>query len=108
MEEESQELGNIQINPEGAQEVAETIDRLEYGATVKEYQRERDQILAQNEEQFTAQRDDPRRNDEWGIKGFAKEGQSILSGGLRDTWESVTQFPERTFDAVTGRMSKER
>ena len=108
MEEESQELGNIQINPEGAQEVAETIDRLEYGATVKDYQRERDQILAQNEEQFTAQRDDPRRNDEWGIKGFAKEGQSILSGGLRDTWESVTQFPERTFDAVTGRMSEER
>jgi hypothetical protein len=51
---------------------------------------------------------DPRNSDTWGAKAFIKEGQSILSGGLQDTASSLATFPERTFDALSGEMQRER
>ena len=105
MDEELQQ--NIQINPEGVQEVENTIARMSDIIAEDQYQEDkRDVAAAQAQQELPST--DPRSRDEWGVKGLAKESQSILSGGLRDTWESVTQFPERTYDAVTGRMSKER
>ena len=60
------------------------------------------------EEQATAELADPREKENWGLAAFAKEGQSILSGGIQDTASSITTFPERTVDALTGEMAKER
>ena len=51
---------------------------------------------------------DPRNADTWGAKALIKEGQSILSGGLQDTASSIATFPERTIDALSGEMQRER
>ena len=60
------------------------------------------------EEKATAELADPREKEKWGVAAFAKEGQSILSGGIQDTASSLTTFPERTIDALTGEIAKER
>ena len=52
--------------------------------------------------------DDPRNADNWGAKALIKEGQSILSGGLQDTASSLATFPERTVDALSGEMQRQR
>ena len=51
---------------------------------------------------------DPRDANTWGAKALIKEGQSILSGGLQDTASSLATFPERTADALSGEMQKQR
>ena len=61
----------------------------------------------QEEEQALNVQKDPRNADTWGIRGIAKEAQSILSGGLQDTASSIATFPERTFDAISGEMQKQ-
>ncbi|BCV05277.1 MAG: hypothetical protein CM15mV102_160 [uncultured marine virus] len=43
-----------------------------------------------------------------GLQRCLKEGQSIISGGLQDTASSLATFPERTIDALTGAMARER
>ena len=52
------------------------------------------QIEAQDsDEQYETTQADARDNPEgWGIKGLAKEAQSILSGGLQDTASSIATF----------------
>ena len=62
------------------------------------------------EQQDADIQDDPRNVEEGigGIQGLIKEGQSILSGGLQDTASSIATFPERTADALSGRMQKEK
>ena len=57
---------------------------------------------------FQALQDDPRNQEKWGFKGFTKEVQSILSGGLQDTFSSVATFPERAVDMFSGEMQRER
>tara|TARA_R100001443_G_scaffold36244_1_gene50089 strand:+ start:3963 stop:7667 length:3705 start_codon:yes stop_codon:yes gene_type:complete len=51
---------------------------------------------------------DPRNEENWGAKALIKEGQSILSGGLQDTASSLATFPERTVDAISGEMQREK
>ena len=51
---------------------------------------------------------DPRTAERWGLNAYAKEAQSILSGGLQDTASSLATFPERTVDAISGEMQRER
>ena len=67
-------------------------------------------IQTQETEQAQAEavQNDPRDADQWGFKALVKEGQSILSGGLQDTASSLTTFPERTVDALSGEMQRER
>ena len=60
------------------------------------------------EEQAVAEQDDPRNAEKWGFKALAKEGQSILSGGLQDTASSVATFAERTKEALDGTMQREK
>ena len=58
--------------------------------------------------QLQSTQEDPRNNPEgWGVKGLAKEAQSILSGGLQDTATSIATLPERTADMLTGEMAEE-
>ena len=63
---------------------------------------------AQVEQQAVDTQADPRNSDTWGAKALIKEGQSILSGGLQDTASSIATFPERTVDAFSGEMQKQR
>ena len=78
---------------------------------LKEQDDAREQVAAEEaavEEKATAELADPREKENWGVAAFAKEGQSILSGGIQDTASSLTTFPERTIDALSGEMAKER
>ena len=68
-------------------------------AAQEQYQTEEGQAMAEQE--------DPREAEDWGFKALVKEGQSILSGGLQDTASSLTTFPERTVDALSGEMQRE-
>ncbi len=63
---------------------------------------------AQVEQQAVDTQADPRNSDTWGAKALIKEGQSILSGGLQDTASSIATFPERTADALSGEMQRQR
>ena len=63
---------------------------------------------AQAEQQAVDTQADPRNSDTWGAKALIKEGQSILSGGLQDTASSIATFPERTVDALSGEMQRQK
>ena len=108
MEEDLTQTENNELPTDYFQEAKEHSDAISQSAAVTEYLDATQSGIDKQEQEYLAQRNDPRANDEWGVKGVAKEAQSILSGGLRDTFESVTQFPERTFDALSGEMQKEK
>ena len=63
---------------------------------------------AQAEQQAVDTQADPRNSETWGAKALIKEGQSILSGGFQDTASSIATFPERTVDALSGEMQRQR
>ena len=69
-------------------------------------QRQEEEVQA--EEQAVSEQVDPRNAETWGAKALIKEGQSILSGGLQDTASSLATFPERTIDALSGEMQREK
>ena len=63
----------------------------------------------QQDQTYKAVQADARDNPEgWGLKGLAKEAQSILSGGLQDTASSIATLPERTVDMLSGEMAEEK
>jgi hypothetical protein len=66
------------------------------------------QQQASTEQQAISEQEDPRNAKKWGAKAFGKELVSIGAGGLQDTASSITTFPERTVDALTGEMQRER
>ena len=79
--------------------------RLDRGEEARKIETQR-----QQEETDAALQEDPRNVEEGigGFQGLLKEGQSILSGGLQDTASSIATFPERTIDALSGQMQKEK
>jgi len=93
---------NIDLAAERVQDYLKEID--ERDAARKAAQ---EQAIA-GEQQALAQQEDPRNSETWGAKAFIKEGQSILSGGLQDTASSIATFPERTADALSGEMQRQR
>ena len=83
----------------------------EYIESIEQKKQARDAAVAADiaeEGQVKSELDDPRNAEEWGFKALAKEGQSILSGGLQDTASSLATFPERTVDALSGEMQREK
>ena len=100
---------DINIDPEYADYLAN-----QASAAQDEYERDREirekaQSTLQQQDRVSKEvQDDPRNADNWGAKALIKEGQSILSGGLQDTASSLATFPERTFDALSGEMQRER
>ena len=66
------------------------------------------QVEQAAEDKALKEQADPRESENWGLKAYAKEAQSILSGGVQDTASSVATFPERTIDALSGEMKKEK
>ena len=81
---------------------------------IDDYEARRQQKLQKQEAANTAEQQavseqaDPRNSETWGAKALIKEGQSILSGGLQDTASSLATFPERTMDALSGEMQREK
>ena len=69
---------------------------------------EAQQVQQDEQEQKQLVAADPRNAENWGFRGLLKEGQSILTGGVQDTLSSTATFAERTFDAFSGEMQKER
>ena len=100
---------DIQLDPEDIESAVNASNEFIDGLEKKKEARE---VVAQEaaaeETQAKAELEDPREKENWGIAAFAKEGQSILSGGIQDTASSITTFPERTIDALTGEISRER
>ena len=74
----------------------------------KQQELQTEQVKANVEQQADDVQFDPRNADTWGAKALIKEGQSILSGGLQDTASSLATFPERTIDALSGKMQQEK
>ena len=85
-----------------------------YGKFIEEYEQKEQASQAVEAEQTAEQQQrvdeqvDPRNSDSWGAKALIKEGQSIISGGLQDTGSSLATFPERTADALSGEMQREK
>ena len=63
---------------------------------------------AQEIKEDQAEIDDPRNQENWGFKGVVKELQSALTGGVQDSLSSVATFAERTTDALSGEMQREK
>ena len=97
------------VDTEAANQFAEGINEYLEGTRQKEEADEAIQLEEEEKEtQALSEQADPRNAEKWGLKALAKEGQSILTGGLQDTASSMMTFPERTVDALTGEISKER
>ena len=99
----------IEVDEQGLEEAANAT--LDYATQVQKQREATAQAQEQTEAEETqavAEQKDPREADQWGFKALVKEGQSILSGGLQDTASSLTTFPERTIDAFSGEMARER
>ena len=87
----------------------------EYQLLIDE-ERKKEEALKQSElnaqrekEEFENKQEDPRNTEgNWGFRALAKEGQSILTGGIQDTLSSATTFGERTYDALSGEMQREK
>ena len=66
-----------------------------------------EEVLA--EERDVIEREDPREKEGGGgFKGAVKELESVITGGIQDTASSLATFPERTIDAFSGEMERER
>ena len=76
-------------------------ERAEAAAKVTKEQEEAKQNVADELE-------DPRNADNWGFKAVTKELQSALTGGVQDSLSSVATFAERTTDALSGEMQREK
>jgi len=106
---DSNRYSDVQVDEEYVDYLGDEAERL-----AEEYQQEqeRKEAAEQEEAAATAKADaiqyDPRNADTWGAKALIKEGQSILSGGLQDTASSIATFPERTIDAFSGEMQRQR
>mgnify|MGYP003112270250 FL=1 len=99
---------DVGYNPTGLPSVEELSAGLEDQIKKEEDLKKAQAQSITSDEQYAAEQEDPRNADTWGIKGLAKEAQSILSGGLQDTASSIATFPERTIDALSGEMKREK
>ena len=99
----------LEIDIDGLKQSAQdTLDYADQLKTKREATAATKKANEAEETQAKAELKDPRDAEKWGFKALAKEGQSILSGGLQDTASSITTFPERTIDAFSGEMARER
>jgi hypothetical protein len=99
---------DYELDPLAVEQSAQLIN--EFGNELKRQQAtaEAKEVEDVNEKQALAEQDDPRNAEKWGIRAVAKELQSAVTGGTQDTASSIATFPERTIDALSGEMAKER
>ena len=100
------------FNSSNLNEITDPKDEVSYLAKLardtKEARKEEEAIQEQDVQYKTTQQDARDNPEGWGLKGLAKEAQSILSGGLQDTATSLATLPERTADMLSGEMQEER
>ena len=97
------------VDTEAANQFAEGINEYLEGTRQKEEADEAIQLEEEEKEtQALSEQADPRNADRWGMKAVAKELQSVVTGGVQDTASSMMTFPERTADALTGEIQRER
>jgi len=103
---------NDPFNSSNLNEITDPKDEVSYLAKLardtKEARKEEEAIQEQDVQYKTTQQDARDNPEGWGLKGLAKEAQSILSGGLQDTATSLATLPERTADMLSGEMQEER
>ena len=100
---------DINFDPEYADYLADQAEQAQDEYEQARDLREQSQSTLQQEDRVSKEvQEDPRNANNWGAKALIKEGQSILSGGLQDTASSIATFPERTIDALSGEMQRER
>jgi len=99
---------SIEFDPTGLKSIEEIEESTQN--RIDENEKQQQALTAESQNRATAEsiQEDPRNQEDWGLKGLLKEGQSILSGGLQDTASSVTTFGERTIDAISGEMQREK
>jgi len=97
------------VDNEGMQQYQ--ADQLNYLDNSRQQEEARQEFQKQDEQvesQALSEQADPRNADKWGMKAVAKELQSVVTGGVQDTASSMMTFPERTVDALTGEIQRER
>ena len=97
------------VDNEGMQQYQ--ADQLNYLDNSRQQEEARQELQLQDEQteqQALNEQADPRNADQWGLKAVAKELQSVVTGGVQDTASSMMTFPERTVDALTGEIQRER
>ena len=99
---------DVEYDPTGFTSTEELEKRIEERSIEQDKLNQAQALAVQQEEEKEEIQQDPRSAERWGLKAFAKEGQSILTGGIQDTISSSTTFAERTFDAVSGKMAEEK
>ena len=99
---------SIEFDPTGLKSIEEIEESTQNQIDQNEKQQEALAVEAQERTTDKEIKEDPRNQENWGLKGLLKEGESILSGGLQDTASSVTTFGERTIDAISGEMQREK
>ena len=95
-------------DPTGLPSIEERDTAIEELAKKEDALKQAEATAITEEQEYQNIQEDPRNADNWGLQALAKEGQSILSGGLQDTASSVTTFAERTTDALSGEMQREK
>ena len=74
---------DVEYDPTGFTSTEELEKRLEEDSIAQDKLNEAQALAVQQEEEKEKEQVDPRMtNDKWGLKAFAKEGQSILTGGI--------------------------
>ncbi len=100
----------IDIDAQAIQDSELEFNKLyEENEKIEAQQREQDQLLLQQQEQATAEFEDPRNKEGGGgIRGISKEIRSAIGGGLQDTASSLVTLPERAIDMFSGEMAEEQ
>ena len=113
MNEEEKELQdevgeNFEFDTGMLDEAVEAFETAEDQAREVEQAQQVEQDLATQDQVAQDELDDPRNAKNWGLKAYVKEAQSALTGGVQDTLSSAATFPERTLDAISGEMAREK
>ena len=108
MNEEQQEEYQYDVNEDYLNEMVDSAESAIESQAQLEQAEQQEKEVAQEETQIQEELDDPREAENWGFKAYAKEAQSILTGGVQDTASSIATFPERTVDALSGEMQQEK
>jgi len=97
-----------ELDPLAVEQTEQLVNEFDQQQIESEATAQAKNIEQAQETQALSEQNDPRNAERWGLNAYVKEAQSILSGGLQDTASSVATFPERTIDAISGEMQKER
>jgi len=101
-------MEEYELDPSAVEDAAQLVGEFGQREKQNEATAEAKQVEYDTEQKALTEQADPREADQWGLKAVAKEVQSAATGGAQDTASSIATFPERTIDALSGEMAKEK